>query len=111
MPWKEINYTWNIVEVNEGDLDGGVKSMHAKWWKDPNSKSVRARDLFKQARWQMQGWYDASDERQRAENINQRIERQNILFPIYVIVLLNIVAASYFLLRRYFRATSLVFRT
>lgn len=64
MPWKELAYDWIITQVNDGDLDGGVKSMHAKWWKDPDSKSIRARDLFRKARWQMQGWYDAWDLRE-----------------------------------------------
>ncbi|KAF2262108.1 nucleotide-diphospho-sugar transferase, partial [Lojkania enalia] len=31
MPWKELDYTWNIRSVNDNDLDKGLVSMHEKW--------------------------------------------------------------------------------
>ncbi|PVH98459.1 glycosyltransferase family 8 protein, partial [Periconia macrospinosa] len=61
LPWTLIDVKWNMVAVNDGDLDAGVKSMHQKWFKDPTSGSRRVRDIGMRARWEMQGWYDAMD--------------------------------------------------
>jgi alpha-N-acetylglucosamine transferase len=33
MPWQELNYTWSATWPNEQDLEGGVASLHEKFWK------------------------------------------------------------------------------
>ncbi|KAF2640541.1 nucleotide-diphospho-sugar transferase [Massarina eburnea CBS 473.64] len=61
LPWKLVHVKWNMVAVNDADLDGGVKSMHQKWFVEPTSGSKRVREISLRARWEMQGWYDALD--------------------------------------------------
>ncbi|KAF1961544.1 nucleotide-diphospho-sugar transferase [Byssothecium circinans] len=67
LPWKLIDVKWNMVAVNDADLDGGVKSMHQKWFVEPTSHSQRVRDISMKARWEMQGWYDAMDQARELE--------------------------------------------
>lgn len=61
LPWTLIDVKWNMVCVTDADLDGGVKSLHQKWFVNPQSGSERVRDIGMRARWEMQGWYDAMD--------------------------------------------------
>ncbi|KEY66388.1 hypothetical protein S7711_05821 [Stachybotrys chartarum IBT 7711] len=56
MPWKEIDDVWNIRFATEKDLDGGVVSIHGKWW-HPRSGGNQLRDLMLSKRWQMHGYY------------------------------------------------------
>lgn len=61
MPWKEIDYKWNIVHVNDADMDGGVVSIHLKWFWKPQSKSEQVMKLSQRVRWEMHGWYHGRD--------------------------------------------------
>lgn len=65
MPWKELQYSWNIRSVNDNDLDKGLVSMHEKWWEEPWSKSQRVKDIFTSMRWEMEGYYLARDRSQQ----------------------------------------------
>ncbi|KAF2465004.1 nucleotide-diphospho-sugar transferase [Lindgomyces ingoldianus] len=57
MPWKEVDYKWNVRHVNERDVEKGLVSMHEKWWLLPWSGSTKLRDEFLKIRWEMEGWY------------------------------------------------------
>ncbi|KAF2854368.1 glycosyltransferase family 8 protein, partial [Plenodomus tracheiphilus IPT5] len=63
MPWKELDYKWNIREPNENDFEKGVVSVHEKYWDHGtihgNQKVV---DWLESRRWEMKGWYDAYDQ-------------------------------------------------
>ncbi|ORY10660.1 nucleotide-diphospho-sugar transferase [Clohesyomyces aquaticus] len=61
MPWKDMDYKWNVRHVNEHDVEKGLVSMHEKWWEMPWSGSVKLHDKMIQARWEMEGWYMARD--------------------------------------------------
>lgn len=62
MPWKELNYTWNIRCPSDIDIDKGLVSLHEKWWKQPylyNNDRTKAWLLSR--RWEMKGFYEAYD--------------------------------------------------
>ncbi|KAF2183185.1 glycosyltransferase family 8 protein [Zopfia rhizophila CBS 207.26] len=61
MPWKEMDYKWNIRHVNEEDVEKGLVSMHEKWWSMPWSGSLKLKDEFMRVRWEMEGWYMERD--------------------------------------------------
>jgi alpha-N-acetylglucosamine transferase len=62
MPWKELSYTWNIRCPSDRDIEGGLVSLHEKWWTQPyiyNNEKTKAWLLSR--RWEMKGWYNAYD--------------------------------------------------
>ncbi|KAH8697888.1 nucleotide-diphospho-sugar transferase [Talaromyces proteolyticus] len=34
MPWQELNYTWSATWPNSHDVEGGVVSLHEKFWRE-----------------------------------------------------------------------------
>jgi alpha-N-acetylglucosamine transferase len=66
MPWKEINGKWNTKFTTEADMDGGVVSMHEKFWKlrSGGQKLMRFADS---KRWQAEGYWIAEREAEEAE--------------------------------------------
>lgn len=58
MPWKMLNNTWNIHYPTMNDLQGGVASLHEKWWA-PEVKELKP--YLEAWRWRMQGYYEAMD--------------------------------------------------
>ncbi|KAF2756921.1 nucleotide-diphospho-sugar transferase [Pseudovirgaria hyperparasitica] len=62
MPWTGLDRTWNIRDLNENDLDGGVVSAHMKWWEEPLSHHQKVKDWFLAVRWKMEGYYQGYDE-------------------------------------------------
>jgi alpha-N-acetylglucosamine transferase len=60
MPWQEINYKWNIKFTTDRDFDGGVVSMHEKFWSTRGGKKVYEHAIRKKA--EMEGYYLAYDD-------------------------------------------------
>lgn len=58
MPWLHLNNTWNIHYPTKNDVEGGVKSVHDKWWA-PESSEMKP--WLERWRWQMEGYYEARD--------------------------------------------------
>ncbi|TKX25608.1 hypothetical protein C1H76_2258 [Elsinoe australis] len=58
MPWKQINVTWNVHYPTMVDINGGVKSVHEKYWMD---RPIPFRLWMRAKRWQMEGYYEAMD--------------------------------------------------
>ncbi|KAF2769632.1 nucleotide-diphospho-sugar transferase [Teratosphaeria nubilosa] len=58
IPWLEPSYMWNVLYPSSEDLEGGVHSIHEKWWK-PSDESLKLWDLKQM--WKMQGFYEAQD--------------------------------------------------
>lgn len=56
MPWKEINGKWNVKFTSDSDLEGGVVSMHEKFWK-LRSGGRKLRDFISSKRWQAEGYW------------------------------------------------------
>lgn len=59
MPWMELNYTWNIHYPDLKDLEGGVATLHEKWW-SPEKKEIGP--YLEAWRWRMEGYFEAMDE-------------------------------------------------
>lgn len=54
MPWKHLANTWNIHYPTMADVEGGVASIHEKWWSPDPSLS----GLMWAWRWRMEGFYE-----------------------------------------------------
>ncbi|KAF2714788.1 glycosyltransferase family 8 protein [Pleomassaria siparia CBS 279.74] len=71
MPWRELDYKWNIRYPTEFDFANGLVSMHEKWWEQ---KYIYGNDKVKQwlkgQRYEMKGWYAAMDAIQAGSNPN-----------------------------------------
>lgn len=62
MPWKELDYKWNVRYPNQEDFDKGLVSMHEKWWEQLYiHDNQKVKDWLQSRRWEMKGWYDAYD--------------------------------------------------
>ena len=59
MPWSQLDVAWNIHYPVIGDIEGGVKSIHEKYWEDHGEEVNR---IMKRWRWQMEGFYEARDQ-------------------------------------------------
>ena len=59
MPWQEINYKWNIKFTTDADFDGGVVSMHEKYWHTRGGKKVKEHAIRKLG--EMDCYYSARD--------------------------------------------------
>ena len=58
MSWTQLANTWNMHYPNLNDLQGGVKSIHEKWW-TPHDKRLTS---FMQAwRWRMERFFESQD--------------------------------------------------
>lgn len=55
MPWKALDPVWNIHFPTVGDFQGGVASMHAKWWE---VEEPGLRTAFESWRWRMEGYFE-----------------------------------------------------
>ena len=64
MPWKAIDSTWNIHYPSMADLEGGVASLHDKWWAPEHAEME---PFFKSLRWRMEGFYEGTDAVKRPE--------------------------------------------
>ena len=58
MPWKQLGPEWNIHYPTVKDLDGGVATLHEKWWA-PVDKALES--YLRSWRWRMEGFYEAKD--------------------------------------------------
>lgn len=62
MPWKELNYKWNVRYPTENDFERGLVSMHEKWWEQKYIyDNEKVKNWLQSRRWEMKGWYDAYD--------------------------------------------------
>jgi len=62
MPWKELDYKWNVRYPTENDFEKGLVSMHEKWWEQKYIyDNQKVKDWLQSRRWEMKGWYDAYD--------------------------------------------------
>ena len=59
MPWTQLNYTWNIHHPTKTDLEGGVKSLHEKYWSPAHGDM---QPYLNSWRWKMEGYFQAMDE-------------------------------------------------
>ena len=60
MPWQYMDTAWNIRFPSIKDKEGGVASMHDKWWHahmDP-----KLQPYYNSVRWKMEGYYEARDQ-------------------------------------------------
>lgn len=58
MPWKKLDSKWNIHYPSVQDLQGGVYSLHEKWWA-PVSPDLAP--FLESWRWRVEGFYEARD--------------------------------------------------
>jgi alpha-N-acetylglucosamine transferase len=58
MPWKQLAPTWNIHYPNLADLEGGVASLHDKWWAPEHPE---LEPFLRSLRWRMEGFYEGVD--------------------------------------------------
>ncbi|KAK0386617.1 hypothetical protein NLU13_6452 [Sarocladium strictum] len=70
MPWKEINGKWNSKFTSEKDLEGGVVSMHEKWWK-LRSGGKKLMQFVDSKRWQAEGYWQAQREMEKVGSNDQ----------------------------------------
>lgn len=63
MPWKQLANTWNIHYPLPADLQGGVKSLHDKWWAPESNELIPFMESW---RWRMEGYFEAMDRLRRS---------------------------------------------
>ena len=62
MPWGRLPNTWSIRNPNWRDVEGGVASVHEKWWKAQEFKlDWELGHWFREIGWKMQGFYFYTD--------------------------------------------------
>jgi alpha-N-acetylglucosamine transferase len=49
MPWLELDYRWSATWPNERDVEGGVASLHEKFWKTGNENLQRRWEEVRQS--------------------------------------------------------------
>lgn len=59
MPWKMLDTKWNMHFVSKEDLDGGLHSLHVKFWKPSDDRLI---PFLESWRWRMEGFHEARDE-------------------------------------------------
>lgn len=62
MPWIQLNPSWNIHYPTMADLEGGVASLHEKWWAPVDAE---LKPYLLSWRWRMEGFYEALDAARR----------------------------------------------
>ncbi|KAI7210532.1 nucleotide-diphospho-sugar transferase [Hortaea werneckii] len=55
MPWKQLDSKWNMHYPSMDDLEGGVVSLHEKWWAPVNPDLA---PFLLSWRWRMEGYYE-----------------------------------------------------
>lgn len=58
MPWKHLATNWNMHYPDVSDLEGGVASLHEKWWL-PVYPALTP--FLTSWRWRMKGFHEARD--------------------------------------------------
>ncbi|KAF1949488.1 nucleotide-diphospho-sugar transferase [Byssothecium circinans] len=58
MSWTQLANTWNIHFANFDDLEGGVKSLHEKWWTPQDERLTKYMLAW---RWRMDGFFESQD--------------------------------------------------
>lgn len=58
MPWQHLDTSWNMHYPTVQDLEGGVASLHEKWWA-PVFPDLGP--YLESWRWRMEGFYEARD--------------------------------------------------
>jgi alpha-N-acetylglucosamine transferase len=58
MPWKSLKNTWNLHNAIPADVEGGVASVHSKWWDPLDAKML---PWLAERRWRMEGFFEAMD--------------------------------------------------
>jgi len=62
MPWGLLPNTWSIRNPNWRDVEGGVASVHEKWWKVQEFKlDWEIGNWFREISWKMHGFYFYTD--------------------------------------------------
>nr|OQO16745.1 hypothetical protein B0A51_16339 [Rachicladosporium sp. CCFEE 5018] len=59
MPWQTLGTEWNIHYPTKEDLDGGVASLHEKWWAPGDSEGLGR--YLRGWRWRMEGFYQGRE--------------------------------------------------
>lgn len=62
MPWQKLNSTWNINFPKLEDLEGGVASMHEKFWSPADQ---RLKPFLYQWQGRMRGFWEAKAAEER----------------------------------------------
>ncbi|EME88017.1 glycosyltransferase family 8 protein [Pseudocercospora fijiensis CIRAD86] len=58
MPWIQLDTKWNMHYPTVQDLEGGVATLHEKWW-EPMYADLRP--YLESWRWRMEGFYEGRD--------------------------------------------------
>lgn len=58
MPWTDLSNSWNIHFPRLEDVEGGVKSIHDKWW---GPMDARLGPIMQRWRWRMEGFFENQD--------------------------------------------------
>ena len=58
MPWRALDPRWNIHYPSIADLEGGVASLHDKWWAPEHAEME---PFLRSLRWRMEGFYEGVD--------------------------------------------------
>jgi len=58
MPWTQLANTWNIHYPSVDDVNGGVRTIHEKWWQPPDGLRL----YMESWRWRMEGFQEARDQ-------------------------------------------------
>ncbi|RMZ16218.1 hypothetical protein D0862_01319 [Hortaea werneckii] len=58
MPWKQLDSKWNMHYPSMDDLEGGVVSLHEKWWSPVNPDLA---PFLLSWRWRMEGYYEGNE--------------------------------------------------
>jgi alpha-N-acetylglucosamine transferase len=58
MSWTQLSNTWNIHYPTHADVEGGVKSLHDKWWSPEDARLTKYMQAW---RWRMEGFFESQD--------------------------------------------------
>jgi len=58
MPWHQLDTKWNVHYPTFEDLEGGVVSLHEKWWAPVNAE---LEPFLQSWRWRTEGFWEAKD--------------------------------------------------
>lgn len=58
MPWEPLSVEWNIHYPTDEDLEGGVASLHEKWWEGEHDGIRRYMSVWKG---RMAGYWEAKE--------------------------------------------------